>query len=88
MKTHKFDALSFLAGLVITGIGLAFLLLPDVGDVVSVLTDAGTWFWPVVFIAVGVAILAPLATRDREDDSSGETEHDSVSQPEGKRIVR
>lgn len=63
MKMHKFDSLSFLAGLVITLIGLAFLLLPEIGDIVDVLTDAGAWFWPVVFIATGIAILAPLASR-------------------------
>jgi len=63
MKMHRFDSLSFLAGLVITLIGLAFLLLPEVGDIVDVLTDAGAWFWPVVFIAAGVAILAPLVSR-------------------------
>ena len=28
MKTHSFDALSFIAGLFITAIGLTFLLLP------------------------------------------------------------
>lgn len=71
MKLHKFDSLSFLAGLVITLIGLAFLLLPEVGDIVDVLTDAGTWFWPVVFIAAGIAILAPLASRSA---GNGETE--------------
>ena len=63
MKTHRFDSISFLAGLVITGMGLAFLLLPEVDDIVGLLTDAGSWFWPVVFIAVGVAVLAPLAGR-------------------------
>ena len=75
MKMHKFDSLSFLAGLVTTLIGLAFLLLPEVGDIVDVFADAGTWFWPVVFIAAGVAILAPLASRaagngepDEQDD--------------------
>lgn len=75
MKTHRFDALSFLAGLVITGIGLAFLLLPDIDDIVSVLTDAGTWLWPVVLIAVGVAVLAPLASRAGAAD---EDENDDV----------
>jgi hypothetical protein len=72
MKTHEFDVLSFLTGLLITAIGLAFLLLPDLNDIIDVLTDAGSWFWPAVFIAVGVAVLAPLATRGRstkaEDD--------------------
>lgn len=62
MKTHRFDALSFLAGLVITGIGLTFLVLPDIDGIVDFLTNAGTWFWPVLFIAVGIAVLAPLVT--------------------------
>lgn len=75
MKTHKFDGLSFLAGLVITIIGLAFLLLPDLGDIIDALTDAGTWFWPVLFLGIGVAILVPVVTRrpDAEDvEESGE----------------
>jgi len=63
MKTHKFDPLSFLAGLAITGIGLVFLFLPELGNIVEFLTDAGAWFWPVVFIAIGVAILVPVASR-------------------------
>lgn len=75
MKTHKFDGLSFLAGLVITIIGLAFLLLPDLGDIIDALTDAGTWFWPVLFLGIGVAILVPVVTRspDAEDvEESGD----------------
>ena len=77
MKTHEFDVLSFLSGLLITAIGLAFLLLADLNDIIDVLTDAGSWFWPAVFIAVGVAILAPLAARGRttgEQDGSDATE--------------
>jgi hypothetical protein len=75
MKTHRFDALSFLAGLVITAIGLTFLLLPGIDDIVEVLTDSGAWFWPVVLIVIGIAVLAPLAVKgaggddDREDQS-------------------
>lgn len=74
MKTHKFDSLSFLAGLVITAIGLAFLLLPEVGDIIDLFTDAGSWFWPVVFVAVGIAVLAPLATRDTGKEAEEETD--------------
>ena len=75
MKTHRFDGLSFLAGIFMTGTGLAFLLLSDLNDVINIFTDAGSWFWPVVFIAIGVAILAPLASRraraiDKDDDET------------------
>lgn len=73
MKVHKFDSLSFLAGLVITSIGLTFLLLPEISDIVDVLTNAGTWFWPVLFIAIGIAVMAPMISgrsqREELDDA-------------------
>ncbi|HEX6220042.1 MAG TPA: hypothetical protein VF115_03010 [Acidimicrobiia bacterium] len=68
MKLHKFDALSFIFGALITGIGLLFLVLPEPGDIIDVVTDFGSWFWPTVFIAVGVAILAPLVGRRADGD--------------------
>jgi hypothetical protein len=77
MKTHKFDAISFLAGLAITGIGLVFLLLPELGNIIDFFTDAGTWFWPVVFIAIGVAILVPVASRGRQLDEPASQEEPS-----------
>ena len=74
MKRHSFDGLSFFAGLVITGIGLAFLLVPDLFDLVDLFTDAGSWFWAAMLIAVGMAIIAPAVTRrpssDVEDDEA------------------
>ena len=76
MKVHSFDVLSFLAGLVMTAIGLAFLLLPDVGDIIDWFTDGSSWIWPVAFIAIGVAVLIPLATRTGQKvdgDQSEET---------------
>ncbi len=63
MKTHKFDVLSFFAGLFMTGLGLTFLLLPEIDDIVGVLTDAGAWFWPVILIVAGIAVLAPAIVR-------------------------
>jgi hypothetical protein len=74
MKLHRFDALSFISGLFITGIGLVFLLLPEPGDIIDAVTDFGSWFWPAVFIAVGVAVLAPLANRRRIRDETEEPE--------------
>jgi hypothetical protein len=66
MKTHRFDSLSFLAGLMMTVLGLAFLVYPRFGDLIDAITDAGAWFWPIVFIAIGIAILAPMAMGRRE----------------------
>lgn len=73
MKTHKFDTLSFLAGLGITVIGLIFLIPAESTDVFHVFAEIGAWFWPAVLVAVGIAILAPLVSRYRgektgEDD--------------------
>lgn len=72
MKLHRFDALSFVAGLLITGLGLVFLVLPEPGDIIDLVTDFGSWFWPVVFIAIGVAVLTPLLTRRRAEEDPDE----------------
>jgi hypothetical protein len=72
MKRHPFDGLSFFAGLVITAIGLAFLLVPDVFDLVGLFTDAGSWFWAAVLIAVGIAIIAPAVARRPSSDDEGD----------------
>lgn len=78
MKIHRFDALSFIAGLFITAIGLAFLLLPEVDDIIDFVTDAGSWFWPAVFIAVGVAVLAPLAARSTVSEETEDEDRTEV----------
>lgn len=74
MKRHSFDGLSFFAGLVITATGLAFLLVPDVFELVDLFTDAGSWFWAAVLIAVGIATIAPAVARrpsaEEEDDEA------------------
>ncbi|MGD2044202.1 MAG: hypothetical protein PVJ28_11170 [Acidimicrobiia bacterium] len=72
MKLHRFDALSFIAGVLIAGIGLMFLVLPEPGDIIDVVTDFGSWFWPAVFIAIGVAVLAPLAVKRSPNDEEDE----------------
>jgi F0F1-type ATP synthase assembly protein I len=74
MKTHRFDPISFLAGLAIAGIGLTFLLLPELGSIIDFFTDAGAWFWPIVFLAIGFAILVPVVTRREGLDDEAETE--------------
>ncbi len=71
MKLHRFDPLSFIAGLIATGVGLAFLIPESPTDVLGVVDDIGAWFWPVVLVVIGLAILAPLAwRRDRGDDEA------------------
>ncbi|HJQ76192.1 MAG TPA: hypothetical protein VJ948_02910 [Acidimicrobiia bacterium] len=71
MKTHRFDAISFVAGLVATVIGLVFLIPADPTDLIDFVGDVGSWFWPAVLIAIGVAVIAPLVLSGR-DQSSGD----------------
>ena len=72
MKTHKFDTVSFLSGLVIIAIGLVYLLPNDPGDIWNALTNVGSWFWPVVFVVVGLAVLVPLIIPKKANDDSAE----------------
>jgi len=82
MKTHRFDPISFVSGLVITLLGLAFLIPQTPVDVVDVLTDLGGWFWPVLLLAVGVAVLLPVVLPNKDKPTQGpESEDGSPSQP-------
>ena len=73
MKTHKFDTVSFLSGLVISAIGLIYLLTNNPGDIWNALTNVGSWFWPVVLVAVALAVLLPvIIPRKSEEESSEE----------------
>lgn len=74
MKTHRFDALSFLSGLVITLIGITFLIPANPSDVFGYIGEVGDWFWPALLIAIGVAVLAPLASRSTSEDTFEESE--------------
>jgi len=69
MKTHRFDALSFVSGLGATMIGLVFLIPAEPSDLFDYLFDVGTWFWPAVLIAIGIAVIAPLAWSNRDQES-------------------
>jgi hypothetical protein len=68
MKTHRFDGVSFFSGLIITAIGLVFLIAPEPGDIFDVLGGLGSWFWPVLLLAIGIAVLVPALVPSRDDD--------------------
>jgi hypothetical protein len=72
MKTHQFDGISFFTGLVFAAIGLLYLIPRDVSDIVDFFVDAGTWFWPALFLAVGAAVLIPALRPRGSDDSQGD----------------
>jgi type II secretory pathway component PulF len=69
MKSHKFDAISFISGVVATALGLAFLIPQTPVGLIDMITSLGAWFWPVVLIVVGIAILVPVfVSRDSEEE--------------------
>lgn len=69
MKSHKFDAISFISGVVAALIGLAFLIPQTPVDLIEVVTSLGAWFWPALLVVVGIAILIPVfASRDTAED--------------------
>jgi formate-dependent nitrite reductase membrane component NrfD len=69
MKTHRFDAVSFFSGLVIALLGLVFLIPQTPMDIVHAVTNLGSWFWPLVLVAIGVGILIPILLPKREDET-------------------
>ena len=77
MKTHRLDPISFVSGLVITLLGLAFLIPQTPVDVVDVLTDLGGWFWPVLLLAIGVAVLLPVVLPKDKPTEALEAEKES-----------
>ena len=79
MKTHRFDAVSFFSGLVITAIGLVFLLANEPGDIIDAIGGLGNWFWPLALLIIGVAVLVPALIPKKESD---ELEPGSNSQQE------
>ncbi len=76
MKTHEFDAISFFSGVVITGIGLLFLIPNSPSDIFDLIARMGNWFWPAVLLAIGTAVLVPVfmpKRNEKEDDQSALT---------------
>lgn len=69
MKIHKFDGVSLISGLMITGVGLIFLISNDPSDIVGTITSLGAWFWPVLFVVIGIAILIPVLTPKKEPEA-------------------
>lgn len=73
MKSHKFDAVSFISGLVVTVIGLLFLIPNTTSDLIDFVTGIGIWFWPILFLAVGLAVIIPVLVPKRTDEPDTES---------------
>ncbi|MDP9495798.1 MAG: hypothetical protein M3P87_11215 [Actinomycetota bacterium] len=76
MKTHNFDAVSFIAGLAFSILGLLFLIPETPEQVLDVLLDSGAWFWPIALLLVGVAVIVPalMPKKDEESIEAGESD--------------
>ncbi len=70
MKPHKFDTLSFVSGLVFTGFGLLFLIPNNTDALIDVFVNAGSWFWPLVLLGIGLAIVVPVFLRSDESEEN------------------
>ena len=67
MKSHRFDAISFISGLVVALVGLVFPVPQTPVDLIDAVTSLGAWFWPVLLLAIGLAILVPVFLRQRDE---------------------
>ena len=71
MSTHRFDGISFFAGLVVTMFGLVFLIPNAPSDIIDAIGRLGNWFWPILFVAVGVGVLIPVLMPSKKDKTEG-----------------
>ena len=72
MKSHRFDAISFISGLVVALVGLVFLVPQTPVDLIDAVTSLGAWFWPVLLLAIGIAILVPVFMTRRDENEEEE----------------
>jgi hypothetical protein len=82
MKTHRFDTVSFVSGLIFTGFGLMFLIPSSVDDLIDSVVDVGTWAWPLILLGVGLAILLPLVIA-QQGAEAGEVQEDEEASVAG-----
>lgn len=75
MKGHAFDAISFLAGLVLALTGILFLVPYRPTDLFEVVGDIGGWMLAAILVAVGLVVLAPAIAGLRND---GQDEEDQA----------
>jgi hypothetical protein len=69
MKTHNFDAVSFIAGLAFSIIGLLFLIPETPQQIIDVLLNSGAWFWPIALLVVGLAVIIPVLIPKKDDEA-------------------
>jgi hypothetical protein len=76
VKQHRFDVLSFVAGVVFVGFGVAFLTCG------SDVAGQAEWLWPAVLLVLGAAGLASALGGERCREPRSEVSGPEVSGPE------
>ncbi len=69
MKAHRFDAVSFIAGLLFTAVGLLFLVPKTPDQMIDALVNSGAWFWPILLLVVGIIVIVPALLPKREQEA-------------------
>ena len=77
MKRHQLDIWSLIGGVLLTGLGLLFLIPTDPFDITNGFRNLLGWALPVLVVLVGLAMIAPAIKRSRE-----EKETDLLSEPD------
>lgn len=68
MKTHRFDGVSFVSGLIITALGLLYLIPVEPVGIWDAVSKIGSWFWPVLLIVIGLSIVVPVVIpKDKQE---------------------
>lgn len=76
MKTHRFDGISFFAGLVLMILGIVFLVPYRPTDLVAIFGELGGWMLALFLLAVGLVVLTPAIAGLRDD---GQDEEDQAA---------
>ncbi len=76
MKTHPFDAISFVFGLLFAGLGAVFILAPN--PWLAMLDLRWSWVLPLIVIGAGLWIVRSLIRTKPQDVTTGEID-DSTS---------
>ena len=69
MRRHQLDPWSLIGGVVLTGLGLLFLIPVEPFDLTIGLQNVIGWALPVLVVLIGLALVAPaLRRRDQEEE--------------------
>jgi hypothetical protein len=73
MRTHRFDPISFVFGLGFLGLALLFAIPAEPLEIYFGGLSLG-WVWPVLAIAAGLALLAPVLRSGRAEPDPSDDE--------------